>query len=194
VPLGAKYRTDYPTNIYGSEVFELNEALRDRAAVLASKEKLADSEVAQAYRARYPFAPANRPPKVLSCDISTSDLYWHGELLGESFANYTKLMTNHTGTHCISAQEDNGTLEGLIRGARLGRLDSSRVMLSRTASNFDRAPPGEGEATQLFYNNQGGKISSLQNLVIGGEPIVKEIVDKWHTTYRKGLKAKKLCR
>jgi len=40
-------------SIYGTEVFELNEALRDMAVGFAKKAKLNDSALAVAYRAKY---------------------------------------------------------------------------------------------------------------------------------------------
>lgn len=45
-----------------------------------------------------------------------SDVYYAGTLLSESFGNYTKLVTGGKGTYCTTAQEDNATLESMVRG------------------------------------------------------------------------------
>src|SRR5438046_6777431 len=70
--------TEYPKSIYGTEVFELNVALRDKAIALASNVALNDSAAAMAYRAKYDYAPANEPPKVIAGDAACSDVYYSG--------------------------------------------------------------------------------------------------------------------
>lgn len=72
IPLGAKTPNAYPVNIYGTEVFELNAHLRNKALDLARTANLSDSATAKAYRAHYPNAPANQPPTVFKGDTETS--------------------------------------------------------------------------------------------------------------------------
>ena len=99
--------SDYPTQygIYGTEVFELNFNLVDRFASISSKQKLNDTKGAAAYRAKYPYAPANQPPSTVICSTGTSNVYWSGSVLGEAFANYTSLMTNGSAHYCATQQE-----------------------------------------------------------------------------------------
>ena len=85
---------DYPLEIYGTEVFEVNENLLHRFVDVASQEKLNDTSGAAAYRASYKYAPANQPPSVVICSSGTSNVYWSGSVLGEAFTNYTLLLTN----------------------------------------------------------------------------------------------------
>ena len=47
-----------------------------------------------------------------------------------------KVLTNNTGTMVTSAQEDNGTLESLMRGHLAGLVDYGRVIVMRTVSDF----------------------------------------------------------
>ena len=190
VPLGAKAPDQFPVFEYGTEVFELNVALRDRAFRHASTGKLNDSPVAKAYRKKYPHAPANKPPTVIKGDVTSSDAFWHGDLLGESFGDYVTLLTNGTGRYCTTAQEDNAVMEALLRGALYGRVDFSRIIALRTAANFDRPPPGETAAQQLFYDDQGGFLESLQNIYIAGRPIVDDILRNWNSVFRAGIKPK----
>jgi purine nucleoside permease len=62
--------------VYGTEAFELNDNLRERFVALASIPKLNDTVAAAAYRAKYPYAPANKPPSVVKCSSGTSNVYW----------------------------------------------------------------------------------------------------------------------
>ncbi|KAG9598995.1 purine nucleoside permease, partial [Aureobasidium melanogenum] len=192
-PQGAYYPDeanpiDYPTSIYGTEVFEVNENLLDRASYLASLATLNDTEAAAKYRATYGYAPANQPPSVVECDSATSDQYWSGSVLGYAFSNYTELMTNGTGLYCGTQQEDNATLESLLRGAISKKLDFSRIIIMRTISDFDRAPPGETEVYHLLYADQEGFEISIQNIYLAGIEIVKDVLMYWNETYAGGLK------
>lgn len=179
---------DYPGEIYGTEAFELNENLRDRAAYVAGRAALNDTEAAATYRAKYGYAPANQSPSVVKCDSGTSNNYWSGSVLGAAFANYTLLLTNGSGIYCGSQQEDNATLESLLRGAILRKLDFSRIILMRTISDFDRAPPGETEVYHLLYADQEGFDPSISNIYIAGIEIVNDVLMYWNGTYDRGLK------
>ena len=58
----------------------------------------------------------------------------------------------------------------------------------RTAANFDRQPPGRSVQQYKFYDNSGGFLPSLQNILITGLPIVKEIVfNNWRNGYEDGV-------
>jgi purine nucleoside permease len=179
--------SDYPEEIYGTEVFEVNENLRDRLFYIASLAHLKDSPSAQAYRSTYGYAPANLPPTVVKCDSVTSNNYVSGSILGDALTNFTELMTNGTGTYCGTQQEDNATLEALLRGALAGILDFSRVVIMRTISDFDRAPPDETEVYHLLYADQKGFEISIENIYIAGIAIVNDIRLYWDLTYKDGI-------
>lgn len=70
-----------------------------QAMKLAHGLKLNDSDTAAAYRKKYNYAPANQYPTIVACDTGTSNAYWSGELMGESFGNYTKLLTSGKYVH-----------------------------------------------------------------------------------------------
>ncbi|KKY13552.1 putative purine nucleoside [Diplodia seriata] len=173
VPQGATSPLAYPASLYGTEVFELNAALRDIALAFAQNANvsLADSAAAQTYRAHYAttntsttYAPAAAPPAIVACDTATSDVYWSGALLGAAFAAYTRVLTNGTGAYCTTQQEDNASLEALVRGARAGALDVARVVVMRSASDFDRPYPGQGAVENLLFADQGGFEPAVENL------------------------------
>ncbi|SCV73346.1 BQ2448_7272 [Microbotryum intermedium] len=167
--------------LYGTELFELNTNLLAKAYNAAKNVKLNDSTAAQAYRKQFDYAPANQPPQVILGDVATSDVYYAGSLLSESFGNYTALLTNGTGKYTTTAQEDNATLESIVRATKAGLMDYSRVIVLRTGSDFDRAPPGNVTAYDAFVANQGGFAPALQNLYLAGKPVVDMILKDWNT-------------
>jgi purine nucleoside permease len=140
---GTYYPDQYPTTTYGTEVFEVNEALRDLVFTYAAKANLSDNAIAVEYRAKYVpagevYAAASKPPSVLKCDTATSDVYYSGHLLSEAFENTTKIWTNGTGVYCMTAQEDNATLEAMVRAAIEGLVDFSRIIVMRTGMFYLR--------------------------------------------------------
>jgi purine nucleoside permease len=197
-PQGSFAPDQYPGSIYGTEVFEVNENLRDIAASLASTGlPFNDSTDAIAYRANYAknaggiYTAATKAPGIITCDVATSDVYYSGTLLGEAFENTTKLLTNGSGTYCMTAQEDNATLEAMVRGAIMKLVDYSRIIIMRTASDFDRPYAGVSDEYNLLYAPQGGFEPAIQNIYIAGVKVVEGILGDW-TVGRKfsaGIKA-----
>lgn len=163
---------------YGTEVFELNTNLRERVRPYTDGLTLNDTDKAAAFRAKYAQDAARAPPSVIYGDVSTSDVYFTGELLCAAFANITKLWTNGTGEYVFTAQEDNASFEVFVRYHLAGAVDFARVVLLRTGSDFDRAPPGMS-AFDGFAADQGGFPPALQNIFIVGNPIVQGILKDW---------------
>lgn len=196
IPQGATSPDMYPQSIYGTEVFEVNEALRDIAAKFASAAKLNDTSDAVAYRAKYAsnntkiYTAATKKPGIIKCDTATSDVYYSGALLGEAFENTTRLFTNGSGVYCMTAQEDNATLEAMIRFAVHKTIDFARIIIMRTASDFDRPYPGASPEFNLFYSNQGAFEPAVQNIYLAGTPVIKGILSGWRKTFEKGVKPK----
>ena len=188
VPLGSFAPDQYPLSIYGTEVFEVNEDLRDIAVEFAMTAKLNDSSVSQAYRSNYAYAEAKKAPGILCCDVATSDVYYSGALLGEAFENTTTLFTNGSGVYCTTAQEDNATLEALLRAAVRKTVDFARIIIMRTASDFDRPYPGQSDVDNLMYSEQGSFPTAIANIYLAGTPIVKGILDGWEKKFKKGIK------
>ena len=105
---GTKHPQDYPDSVYGTEVFEVNEKLRDRAMELSRKNekllKLGDDDNVS-LRKLY-SSPANKIPTILACDVLTSDNYFTGHVLNDYFSSYSQLITNSSANYCSSAQEE----------------------------------------------------------------------------------------
>ena len=190
IPQGSTDVTQYPQYIYGTEVFQLNDALRQIAIALAMTAQLNDTESAQVYRAQYANSSAALtalgPPVVIGCDTATSDNWFSGALLADAFANFTTLVTNGSATYCTTQQEDNAVLEALLRGQLARRTDFSRVIHMRTGSDFDRPPPGTSVADNLFYND-GGYDAAVRNLYIAGIRVVEGILFAWEEIFADGI-------
>ncbi|KAH6653807.1 putative purine nucleoside permease [Truncatella angustata] len=184
----------YPAEAYGTEVMEVNEALRDIAFDFASNAVLSDSDGAKAYRAKYApagdvFAAAVAGPSVVKCDGATSDVYYSGNILAEAFSNTTKVWTNQTEyTYCMTAQEDSAVLQSIMRAHLAGLVDYTRTIVVRTASDFDRPPPGTSAYDHLLIDDQGGFTPAVDNIYLGGIEIVKGILLSWNCTFAAGIK------
>jgi purine nucleoside permease len=152
---GTDFPLEYPRITYGSEVFELNAALRERAYAWSTSANLSDADGPRSYRQLYslptstsltteeeatqeenPYRAAVGPPRVVLCDAATSDVYYSGTLLAETFENTTSVWTNGTGAYCMTAQEDNANMEVMVRAAIEGLVDFARIIVMRTGE-FD---------------------------------------------------------
>ena len=192
VPQGSVSPSEYPQSIYGTEVFEVNEPLRQMAIDFAKTAVLNDSTDAQAYRANYASTAAykagSEAPGIVACDVATSDVYYSGALLSEAFGNFTSLVTNGSGIYCTTAQEDNASLEALLRSSLANLTDFSRIIVMRTASDFDRPYAGESDIFNLFYANQGGFEPAINNIYLAGIKVVEGILGEWETVFEAGVK------
>ncbi|KAI0088039.1 purine nucleoside permease [Irpex rosettiformis] len=190
-PQGAEAPTQFPTSIYGTEVFELNDNLRQLAISFAKTATLFDDDASKSYRAHYAsnsaFAIGAAGPSIVACDTATSDQFWSGELLASAFENATRLFTNGQGTYCTTQQEDNATLEALLRAAIAGRVDFSRIITMRSGSDFDRPFAGQTVLQNLLVGFPG-IAPSLANLRLAGLPVVQGIVNGWSHTFARGVK------
>jgi len=78
--------------------------------------------------------------------------------------------------------EDAGTLQALTNLSKTGRVDLKRVLILRTASNFDSQPPGITAAEDLAQERRAGFsafIPSLETAFDVGNRVVFEIVSNW---------------
>ena len=185
VGIGAADPATRPKLDYGTEVFQLDEALLQRALALSRTARLEDNDTAAAYRRQYPQPAAQAAPGVLQCDTLAGDTWWHGDRLGARASAWTRLLTDGKGTYCTTQQEDNATYESLRRGAAAGRLDLRRVAVLRTGANFDRPHPGQ-TAQESLNAASGGFPIATANLYRAAWPLVSDIVARW-PRWREGV-------
>jgi purine nucleoside permease len=187
--INTKSENEKPVLEYRTEVFQLNETLLQKAYALSRDAVLTDSEAAQKYRAKYPGAPANRPPTVIQCDTLAGDTWFSGTALSQRASDWTKLLTDGKGVYCTTQQEDNATFEVIKRAAAAGLADTDRVAVLRSGSDFDRPPAGGSSVDNLLsYQEQGGFVPAIDNLYHAGFPLVNAIVKDW-AHWKKGVPA-----
>lgn len=194
VPLGADCVDSYPKFITGSEIYELSDALRKKAMSFTRTVKLQDSPRAQKYRARFAESPrgmyhvATLDPEVLEGDVLSSNTFWHGRLLADAMGHVAKLYTTGKAEYVMTAQEDTAILNALMRAAIQGRVDFSRVLITRAGSDFDRQPSDAIPKPPFDMDRSGGLEPALRNFYLTGVSITKGILHGWSDQFEKGLK------
>lgn len=186
---GTKDPWSYAGTVYGTEVFELNENLIDRAAKLAGTATLQNgTEENFANRRLYTESAARGLPSVERCDTVTSDSYFTGKTLNEYFGAYAKMMTNGSATYCSSAQEDNASLEVFTRLHKHGLADYNRVVIMRSISDFTRPPASKANDTVSWFNlpQDGGSQLAFDNLPLAGMPFIEDVLENWEDVYYDG--------
>jgi purine nucleoside permease len=180
IGINTKGPNEKPAPDYRTEVFALNATLADTAYAISRNVSLSDSDQARAARAKFNYAPANRPPRVIQCDTLAGDTWWSGKYIGERARAWTRLLTDGRGVYCTTQQEDNATYEALKRAASVQRVDLSRVAVLRAGSDFDRPYKGQPAVDNLLnYAAQGGFAPAIENLYRTGNPFVQEVVTHW---------------
>ena len=189
VPLGSKEPGVYPSEMQGTEVFELNDALRSIVVGYARTAELQDSDETKAYRKSYAdrwdlsYGNAVSAPGVLECDVATSDTFVVGHLLGEAWENYTALVTEGQGVYCVTAHEDSAVLEVLLRANVQSLVEFGRVVVMRAGGDYDRPPPGASVVESLLGKDVGYPLA-LRNMYLTGMQVVKGILDNWDSEFK----------
>jgi purine nucleoside permease len=166
-----------------SQVFHLDAGLVNWAYELTKDVKLPDTEGMAERRKHFSkFPNAQRPPFVLKGDTLSSETFWHGKLLNAWADAWVKYHTGGRGNYVTTAMEDTGTLQSLTWLARAGRVDVKRVLVLRTASNFDQQEDGMTAAESLFGEKLGSYsayVPSLDSAHRVGSVVVHELVANW---------------
>jgi purine nucleoside permease len=182
VPLGKSKPYELPRGEDRGEVYHLNTALTDWAFHITEHVELDDTPELQANRAPYASANAHRPPFVLKGDTISSSTFFSGALLDQWANQWVKYHTGGNGNCVTTAMEDTGTLSSLQMLAKAGRVDWNRIMVLRTASNFDQPPPGITAADNLASNTgrqYAGYLPALESAWRVGNTVVQEITSHW---------------
>lgn len=184
IPLsqGEPYALPKKTRL-GEVVFALNPGLVDWAYRLTKDVPLPENEVMIQNRSRYTGHPnARRSPFVMKGDNLAASTFWHGKLMNRWANDWTRYWTDGKGNYVTTAMEDSGTLQALTFLGEGGVVDTNRVLVLRTASNFDLQPPGKTAVENLVEENSGkfsAYIPSLEAAYAVGSKVVHELVEHW---------------
>ncbi len=177
--------------VWGDMAYSIDPGLLAWAFSLTQNLALADSPVLQRARARYVgFPRAQTPPAVLQGDTMASATFWTGPRMNQWAERWVKYWTDNQGSFATTAEEDLGYMQALALQAQTGRVDMRRVLVLRTASNYDMPPTGEPAAALLAAETQeqgySGYQASLEAAYLVGSAVVTEISKNW-TQFKTGV-------
>jgi purine nucleoside permease len=185
IPLGAERPADGPQDVstgwtLDTISFELNSGLANWAFNVSRNTTIPDAPGIKEFRKQFVGYPnAQKPPFVTMGETLSSSTYWHGELMNNWANDWVKLYSNSEMNFMTSNMEDSGTLTSLHRLGRVGLVDTDRVMVLRTASNFSMPPPGKEAAwsTTAPYPDDG--LPARESAFLVGNSVVQEILKNW---------------
>ena len=164
------------------EAYHLNPALVEWAFQLTRNVHLDDTDTIKARREKYDSPNARRPPFVLKGDTLSSMTFWHGKLLSQWANDWVSYHTDGRANYVTCAMEDTGTLQSLTFLSNAGRVDLKRVLVLRTASNYDQQRPGISAAESLAetkIGQYGAFYPALEAAWRVGHTVVEELVQHW---------------
>ncbi len=183
VPLRKSVPYELPRQVPGEgETYHLSASLVDWAYRLTRDVPLVDTEAMQRERSQFESPNARRPPFVLKGDELSASTFWHGKLLSQWANDWVKYHTDGKANYVTTAMEDTGTLQSLTFLAKAGRVDINRVLVLRTASDFDQQRPGMTAAESLARTKIGLYTAYLPALEAAwrvGNRVVTELVQHW---------------
>ena len=183
IPLGAKKPNQEATGWTVETIsYDLNSQLAHWAYELTRDHAVEDTPEMKEFRERYDGYPnARKPPFVAMGDTLGASTYWHGDYLNEWANDWVTLHAGEDANMVTSNMEDNGTLTALHRLEQGGHVDTDRVMLLRTVSNYTFPPPGEDAAwsTTAPYPNDGEPAYEAAFQL--GNRVVQTLVGDWET-------------
>ncbi len=117
--------------------------------------------------------------------------FWHGRHLNQWANDWVRYYSDGQGNYVTTAMEDTGVMQAMTRLAAAGRVDSRRVLVLRTASNFDMQWPGGDAAESLAGEKELSALApSLDHAHRVGVKVVRALIDGW-TTYETTLPGKR---
>ncbi len=188
VPLGKSTPYEQPRQArFGDDgnVYHLNPSLVDWAFGLTKDIQLEDTPGIRERRQQFAPEAAKRPPFVLRGGNLSASTFWHGKLMNEWAHDWVKYQTDGKSTYAVCGMEDTGTLQSLTWLAKAGKLDINRVLVLRTASNYDQQREGATAAESLAetkIRQYSAYMPSLDSAYRVGHVVVDALVSNWSET------------
>jgi purine nucleoside permease len=188
VPLGKSTPYEQPrTARFGDDgnVYRLNSSLGDWAFESTKEIKLEDTPGIRERRQQFAPEAAKRAPFVLRGGNLSASTFWHGKLMSEWAHDWVKYQTDGKSTYAVCGMEDTGTLQSLTWLAKAGKVDINRVLVLRTASNYDQQREGATAAESLAetkIRQYSAYMPSLDSAYKVGHVVVDALVANWSQT------------
>ena len=166
-----------------SNLYTLNPRLTAWAYAQTKDLPLGDDPKVAAFRAGFTNDPnARRPPFVLIGATFASDYYWHGRIMTQYARDWVRLYTEGKGTFATTEMEDSGFMNAIERLSNMHRVDTDRVLVLRTASNYSEERPGHAAAESITEPYIGSRLA-LESAYLCGSTVLHKILNNWPTTY-----------
>ena len=186
VPLGKRKPYELPLlerDYASGQFYALDSGLVRWAFELTRDTPLVDNEQMKKRRETYVgFPNAMRPPFVTIGANLAASTYWHGRLLNRWANDWVSYYTSGRANYVTTAMEDTGTLKSLTNLGRAGKVDAKRVLVLRTASNYDMQWPGGTAADSMNGESLGlysAYLPSLEAAYRVGSRVVHALVADW---------------
>jgi purine nucleoside permease len=129
------------------------------------------------------FPETQRPPKVMIGATLATSRFWEGALMSQWAEKWVDYWSGGASRYVTTACEDAGVMRALTSLAKGGKVDINRVLILRTASDFDQPPIGETPvqslATKDSPDHLAGYLPSLESAFRVGNKVVSDLVSKW---------------
>ncbi|MDF7676653.1 purine nucleoside permease [Neisseriaceae bacterium ESL0693] len=171
-------------SIASDMVFAFNPQLVNWAYQRTKDMTLPDSAELEKKRQQYKnFPKAQAKPQVILGDTISSETFWSGHKMNQWAERWVNYWTDGKGEMVTTAMEEIALYQALSYQAKIGRVDTNRILSLRAASNFDAPPPGESAAEKLKEemneeNFIGLDIATRAAYQVGS-PIVRELATHW---------------
>jgi purine nucleoside permease len=139
---------------------------------------LPDNDNLRAARALFPNEPAAvSPPRVMLGDALGAVRFWHGARRTAWARDWMRIWSDGQAVLAMSDCEDQGVMDVLSQYAADGKVDSRRVLVLRTASNYTQQPDGGPQVLKAFA--PGGAAAAFDAAYQVGVPVVRALVAGW---------------
>ena len=166
-----------------SNLYTLNPKLTAWAFAQTKDLNLGDDPTVAAFRVGFTNYPnARRPPFVLIGDTFASDYYWHGKIMTQYARDWVRLYSEGKGTFVMTEMEDAGFMNALERLAAMRRVDTDRVLVLRTGSNYSEQRPSHTAVESVTAPYIGSKLA-LEAAWLCGSTVLHNLLAHWDTTY-----------
>ena len=188
VPLGKSTPYEQPRAArFGDDgnVYHLNPQLVTWAFNITKDTPLPDTPQIKDRRMQFAGVTAHRPPFVLRGGNLSASTFWHGKLLNQWARDWVKYQTDGKATYAICGMEDTGTLQSLTWLAHANKVDINRVLVLRTASNYDQQRIGLTAAQSLAetkVTKYSAYLPALDTAYRVGHIVVDNLVANWPQT------------
>jgi purine nucleoside permease len=176
------YEEPRPTDM--QQLYRLNPALVDWAFRDTKDVVLDDTPGMKKMRDAYTgFPKAQEPPRVMKGATLSTSRFWEGAMMSKWAEDWVRYWSGGASQYYTTACEDSGIMRALTNLANARKIDLNRILVLRTASDFDQPPPGETPAQSLATKDSpehlGGFLPGLEAAFRVGNKVVSDIVNHW---------------